>query len=64
MEHIFRIKIFRQLIMLRILIYVLLLLIPKSAFASEKLASAGSKQGPEIFVQMGQNFCDKVQLKV
>lgn len=36
MEHIFRIKIFRQLIMLRILIYVLLLLIPKSVFASEK----------------------------
>ena len=35
-----------------------------SALASEKLAPAGSKQGPEIFVQLGQNFCDKVQLKV
>lgn len=46
MEHIFRIKIFRQLIILRILIYVLLLLIPKSAFASEK---------PEIFVQLGHS---------
>jgi hypothetical protein len=31
-----------------------------AAFAAEKLAPAGSKQGPEIFVQLRQNFCDKV----
>lgn len=37
---------------------------PVSVSASEKFTPAGSKQGPEIFVQLGQNFCDKVQLKV
>jgi hypothetical protein len=32
--------------------------------AAEKFTPAGIEQGPEIFVQLRQNFCDKVQLKV
>lgn len=28
------------------------------------LDSAIASEKPEIFVQLGQNFCDKVQLKV
>ncbi len=34
------------------------------AILSISPASVSASEKPEIFVQLGQNFCDKVQLKV
>jgi hypothetical protein len=45
-------------------VIVILSISSTSAFASEKSTPAGSKQWPEILVQLRENFCDKVQLKV
>ena len=40
----------------------LLVLFSKPTAAAEKLAPAGSNQGPEIFVQLGQDICCNVYM--
>ena len=39
---------------IKVFILLILFIMPCNAIASEKLAPAGSKQGPEIFVQMAK----------
>ena len=38
---------------IKALVILILFILPCVSIAAEKLAPAGSKQGPEIFVQMG-----------
>lgn len=53
----------RNVFVLKVAIIFFVIALFSTAFAAEKFTPAGSKQGPEVFVQMGHNFCDKVQLK-
>ena len=38
---------------IKVFILLILFILPCNAIAAEKFTPAGSKQGPEIFVQMG-----------